>query len=49
MISQLVAPEEIVYHEGWIRADDVLRLAQPLLKNAYGQYLIHLLQHEVLV
>jgi glucose-1-phosphate thymidylyltransferase len=34
---------EISYHEGWIGADDVLRLAAPLRKNAYGQYLLGLL------
>jgi glucose-1-phosphate thymidylyltransferase len=40
---KIACPEEIAYHEGWIGADDVLRLAAPLQKNAYGQYLLGLL------
>lgn len=43
---KIACPEEIAYREGWIGADDVLRLARPLRKNAYGQYLLGLLQHE---
>jgi len=31
--------EEIAYHNGWINKERVLELAQPLLKNGYGQYL----------
>jgi glucose-1-phosphate thymidylyltransferase len=38
--SLLVAcPEEIAFSRGWISADDVISLARPLLKSAYGQYL----------
>lgn len=32
--------EEIAYEEGFITAERVLELAQPLAKNGYGQYLI---------
>jgi glucose-1-phosphate thymidylyltransferase len=32
--------EEIAYEEGFISAERVLELAQPLAKNGYGQYLI---------
>ncbi len=35
----VACPEEIAYRQGWIGADDVLSLALPLKKNAYGQYL----------
>lgn len=35
----VACPEEIAYRQGWIGADDVLNLALPLKKNAYGQYL----------
>ena len=35
----VACPEEIAYRQGWIGADDVLGLALPLKKNAYGQYL----------
>jgi glucose-1-phosphate thymidylyltransferase len=32
-------PEEIAFRKGWINADDLLRIAEPLLKTRYGQYL----------
>jgi glucose-1-phosphate thymidylyltransferase len=35
----VACPEEIAYRQGWITANDVLKLAAPLKKNAYGQYL----------
>ncbi len=31
--------EEIAYNYGWINKEDVLRIAKPLSKNSYGQYL----------
>ena len=31
--------EEIAYRAGWIGAEQLERLAQPMLKNGYGQYL----------
>lgn len=31
--------EEIAFRQGWITADDLHRLAQPMIKNQYGQYL----------
>jgi glucose-1-phosphate thymidylyltransferase len=36
----VACPEEIAYVKGWIGAEDVLRLAEPLGKTGYGQYLI---------
>ncbi|MDD2390002.1 MAG: glucose-1-phosphate thymidylyltransferase RfbA [Desulfobacterales bacterium] len=36
--------EEIAYRMGYIRAEQVENLAQPLLKNGYGQYLIEMLR-----
>jgi glucose-1-phosphate thymidylyltransferase len=43
--SLLVAcPEEIAYTKGWICEDDLLRLAKPLLKSHYGQYLQRLVR-----
>ena len=34
--------EEIAYKKGWIDRDQLRQLAQPMLKNGYGQYLIQL-------
>ena len=39
----VACPEEIAYREQWIDAEQVLRLADPLKKNHYGQYLISML------
>ncbi|MCQ4872568.1 MULTISPECIES: glucose-1-phosphate thymidylyltransferase RfbA [Odoribacteraceae] len=36
--------EEIAYMKGWIEADRLKALAQPMIKNQYGQYLLKLLQ-----
>ena len=41
----LACPEEIAYRKGWITAEKVQRLAKPLAKNAYGQYLLRLLNY----
>ena len=35
-------PEEIAFRLGWIGVEDLLRLAEPVQKNSYGQYLIRL-------
>lgn len=40
---KVACPEEIAFRAGWISADDIRRLAQPLAKNGYGQYLLKLL------
>ncbi len=34
--------EEIAYKQGWIDKDQLVKLAEPMLKNGYGQYLINL-------
>ena len=41
---KISCPEEIVYRKGWIDAAQLERIAQPLLKSGYGQYLMNLLQ-----
>jgi glucose-1-phosphate thymidylyltransferase len=38
----IACPEEIAFRKGLIDAEQVLRLAEPLKKNNYGQYLIDL-------
>jgi glucose-1-phosphate thymidylyltransferase len=40
----VACPEEIAYAQGWIDAETITRLAAPLAKNAYGQYLLNLLR-----
>jgi glucose-1-phosphate thymidylyltransferase len=37
-------PEEISYSKGWITTEDIEKLAHPLKKNEYGQYLLRLIQ-----
>ena len=39
----VACPEEIAYRQGWISAEDVLKIAAPLKKNGYGQYLERIL------
>ncbi len=36
---RVCCPEEIAFGNGWIDAEQLERLAAPLLKNSYGQYL----------
>jgi len=38
--------ESIAYEKGWISDDDLLRIAQPMAKNQYGQYLINLVKEK---
>jgi glucose-1-phosphate thymidylyltransferase len=44
---KVACPEEIAYRSGWIGAEDLEQQAQPLTKNGYGQYLLHLLKEKV--
>lgn len=37
-------PEEISYRKGWITAEQLELLAQPLVKNEYGRYLLNILK-----
>jgi glucose-1-phosphate thymidylyltransferase len=39
--------EEIAFRAGWIDAEQVLKLAQPLLKNGYGQYLTKIVNDKI--
>ncbi|GLQ88075.1 glucose-1-phosphate thymidylyltransferase RfbA [Dyella flagellata] len=41
---KVCCPEEVAYNNGWIDAEQVKRLAAPLLKTGYGQYLVHLVE-----
>jgi glucose-1-phosphate thymidylyltransferase len=44
---KVACPEEIAYRKGFINAEQLERLAQPLSKNGYGQYLMGLLKEEM--
>jgi glucose-1-phosphate thymidylyltransferase len=41
---KVACPEEIAFRQKWIDADQLQKLAAPLAKNGYGQYLNRLLQ-----
>jgi glucose-1-phosphate thymidylyltransferase len=40
---KVACPEEIAFMQGWIDEDQVRRLAEPLRKSGYGEYLLGLL------
>ncbi|NOU25868.1 MAG: glucose-1-phosphate thymidylyltransferase RfbA [Methylotenera sp.] len=44
---KVACPEEIAYRKGFINAEQVAKLAQPLAKNGYGQYLLRMLKDGV--
>jgi glucose-1-phosphate thymidylyltransferase len=41
---KIACPEEIAYRLGYISAEDVVKLAAPLVKNEYGCYLMNMLK-----
>jgi len=41
---KVACPEEISWRQGWISAEQLKKLATPLAKNGYGQYLVRLLK-----
>ena len=44
---KVACPEEIAYRSGWITADQLEKLAEPMLKNGYGRYLQQVLRDRV--
>ena len=44
---KVACPEEVAYRKGYIDAAHLEQLAEPLKKNAYGQYLLRLLKEKV--
>ena len=44
---KVACPEEIAFRSGWINAEQLSALAQPMLKNGYGQYLKSLLKDKI--
>lgn len=45
---KIACPEEIAWRMGFISREDVERLAEPLKKNGYGQYLLNILNERVI-
>ena len=41
---KIACPEEIALRQAWITADQMEQLAAPMLKNAYGRYLMQILK-----
>jgi len=41
---KIACPEEIAFQQGWINAEQVLRLAEPLRSSGYGEYLASLVK-----
>ena len=46
---KVACPEEVAFRKGYIDAEAVARAAQPLAKNAYGQYLLRLVENRTLL
>jgi glucose-1-phosphate thymidylyltransferase len=44
---KVACPEEIAFRKRYISAEQLEKLAQPLKKNAYGQYLLRILNDTV--
>ncbi len=44
---KVACPEEIAYRSGWITAAQLEAMAQPMLKNGYGQYLMQIVKSQV--
>jgi len=44
---KVACPEEIAFRQKWIGAEQLEKLARPLAKNGYGQYLLRVLQEKV--
>lgn len=44
---QVAALEEIAFRKGWIAAEHLTMLAQPMKQNAYGQYLLNLAKNGI--
>ena len=41
---KICCPEEIAFRKGFIDAEQLTKIAKPLLKSGYGQYLMNLLE-----
>ena len=41
---QIACLEEIAWRKGWLSDEELLALAEPMKKNAYGEYMINLVK-----
>ena len=41
---KIASPEEVAWRMKYINSDELIKLAQPLLKSGYGEYLVNLLE-----
>ena len=44
---KVACPEEIAYRQQWIDASQLEKLAAPMIKNGYGQYLMQVLKEKI--
>jgi glucose-1-phosphate thymidylyltransferase len=44
---KVCCPEEVAFQQGWIDADQLCAIAEPLKKSGYGEYLLGLLEREL--
>lgn len=44
---KISCPEEIAYKNGWISKDELLKIAEPMKKNQYGQHLINVCEGKI--